>query len=158
MTTHFRGGWRPARGLSVSSRVRVAIVLSLLLVRLSSIAGQSLDDRLAEPAFAKFHNGIRACLKSTRSDCLTQYLDQAFAFHPWWQPGGAPVSRAEFARFARQTMPPGAKEPLWKALERVLTSGRLRILDGGMLFSDDTIECRAYELRDAYLMTSCYAP
>src|SRR5688572_1917928 len=126
---------------------------------LVSTAGQTqLAERLAEPAFAKFHNGIRACLKGTRSDCLTQYLDQAFAFHPWWQPGGAPVPRAEFARFARQMMPAGAKEPLWKAIERVFTSGRLRVLDGGMLFYDDTIECRAYELRDAYLMTSCYAP
>jgi hypothetical protein len=55
-------------------------------------------------------------------------------------------------------MPTGAKEPLWKAIERLFLSGRLRVLDGGVLFYDDKIECRAYELRDAYLMTSCYAP
>lgn len=139
---------------------RIKLIASALLVATSVAAdGQSLlDGRLAEPAFVKFHNGIRTCLKSTRPDCLTQYLDPAFAFHPWWQPGGAPAPRAEFARFAWQTTPTGAKESLWKAIERVFTSGRLRVLDGGVLFYDDRIECRAYELRDAYLMTSCYAP
>jgi hypothetical protein len=53
---------------------------------LASIIGcarAALDERRAEPAFAKFHKAMRACLKSTRPECLTQYLDPAFAFHPW---------------------------------------------------------------------------
>jgi hypothetical protein len=65
---------------------------------------------------------------------------------------------SEVCAVAWQAMPTGAKEPLWKAIKRLFTSGRLRVLDGGVLFYDDKIECRAYELRDAYLMTSCYAP
>jgi hypothetical protein len=60
--------------------------LRLGVITLASIIGcarAALDERRAEPAYAKFHKAMRACLKSTRPECLTQDLDPAFAFHPW---------------------------------------------------------------------------
>jgi hypothetical protein len=121
-----------------------------------SLPAQSvLDDKLAEPPFAKFYQGVRACLNGTSPECLTQFLDATFVFQPWWQPGDARIPRAEFARFAHGVKPPGARQTLWQMIAATFSGGRVRELDGGVLFYGDDIECRAYELRDAYTLTHC---
>jgi hypothetical protein len=137
---------------------RVAVIVSALLFVSSAAAAQGvLDDKLAERPFAKFYQGVRACLKGTSPECLTQFLDATFVFQPWWQPGDARIPRAEFARFAHGVKPPGAKQTLWQMVAGTLSRGRVRELDGGLLFYSDDVECRAYELRDAYTITHCDA-
>jgi hypothetical protein len=121
----------------------------------SSQSETLLVEKLEEPAFASFYHGIRRCVMSTRPDCLTQYLDPTFSFSPWWEDGNRQLRRAEFARFAWRTTPQGSKESFWQSIAWVFLRGQLREIDGGVRFVRGSIECRAYEVKDVYLVTSC---
>jgi hypothetical protein len=132
--------------------------MTALLVDAASRASAQpnlLAEKLEEPAFATFYHGIRRCVMSTRPDCLTQYLDPTFSFSPWWKDDNRQVSRGEFARFAWRTTPKGSKESLWQSIAWIFLRGQLREIDGGVRFVRGNIECRAYEVNDAYLVTHC---
>jgi hypothetical protein len=134
------------------------ILTAALLFDASSVVLAQSDDLLAEkleePAFAEFYHGIRRCVMSTRPDCLTHYLDPTFSFSPWWE-DDRQIARAAFARFAWRTTPKGSKESLWQSIAWVFLRGQLREIDGGVRFVRGNIECRAYEVRDVYLITNC---
>ena len=114
-----------------------------------------LSEKLEEPAFADFYHGIRRCVMSTRPDCLTQHLDPTFSFSPWWEDGDRQIPRAEFAGFAWRSTPKGSTESLWQSIAWAFLRGQLREIDGGVRFVRGRIECRAYDVKDAYLVTHC---
>jgi hypothetical protein len=136
-----------------------ALLATVVLWNAASVAsGQSanlLAEKLQEPAFANFYHGIRRCVMSTRPECLTQYLDPTFSFTPWWGEGDRQIARAEFARFAWRSTQTGSTESLWQTIAWVFLRGQLREIDGGVRFVRGNIECRVYELKDAYLVTHC---
>ena len=130
----------------------------MLFIASSAASGQSesiRSEKLEDPAFARFYHGIRRCVTGTRPDCLTQYLDPTFSFSPWWEDGDRLVARSEFARFAWRSTPRGSNASLWQSISSVFLRGQLREVDGGVRFYRGNIECRAYEVRDAYLVTHC---
>jgi hypothetical protein len=143
----------------VTRFVRFLILTTALLFDATRLAtAQStelLAEKLEEPAFATFYHRIRRCVMSTRPDCLTDYLDPTFSFSPWWEESDRQVARADFARFAWRNTPKGSKESLWQSIAWVFLRGQIREIDGGVRFVRGNIECRAYEVKDAYLVTHC---
>jgi hypothetical protein len=135
------------------------LVAVMLLSTITSLAsGQQdalLTEKLEERAFATFYHAIRRCAMSNRPDCLTEYLDPTFSFSPWWEDSNRQIPRAEFARFAWRSTPKGSNESLWQSIAWVFLRGQLYEIDGGVKFVRGNIECRAYEVKDAFLVTHC---